>query len=85
MHGIKIEFTDETQPIYWSNFQKYIDTASNGDYPTKISLMYSELQQYGGMLNPYYAYKSGVDTLHFMSTDNCEQFISKWRAYEHLR
>jgi len=84
MQGIKVEFTDNTKPDYWSNFQRYIDNVSNGDYNTRVSLTYSELQRYRGMLNPYYAYRSGVDTLHFMTREQHDQFIAKWSEYEHI-
>lgn len=83
MYGIKIEFTDKTQPEYWIKFQKYVDNASNGDYTRIVAMTYSELQRFGGMINPLYAYRSGVDTLHFMTEDNFNQFVEKWSSYEH--
>lgn len=84
MYGIKIEFTDKTQPVFWINFQKHIDKVSNGDYNNKISLTFSELQRFNGMLNPYYAYRAGVDTLHFMTREQHNQFVEKWSNYEHI-
>lgn len=83
MYGIKIEFTGNSQPEYWLKFQKYIDKVSNGEYNTAVSMLYSELRRFGGMLNPYYAYRSGVETLHFMTEDQFNQFVEKWSNYEH--
>jgi hypothetical protein len=84
MYGVKIEFTDKSQPDYWIKFQKYIDKVSHGAYNTAVSMTYSELQRFNGMLNPYYAYRSGVDTLHFMTKEKHDKFINKWSNYEHI-
>jgi|688.fasta_scaffold07873_7 hypothetical protein len=83
MYGIKVEFTDKTQPIYWSNFQSYVLKSTNSNYSAMVSLTYHELQRFGGMLNPLYAYRSGVNTLHFMTNEQFTQFVEKWSNYEH--
>jgi hypothetical protein len=83
MQGYKTEFTDTSKPAYWRNFEAYL-MASTNDYSTYVSHMYSELQKHDGMLNPYYCYKSGVDTLHFMTKEKHDKFINKWSNYEHI-
>lgn len=83
MYGIKVEFTDETQPTYWVNFKSHVVNSTQGNYPAMIAMIYSELQRFGGMLNPLYAYRAGVDTLHFMTIEQHYQFIEKWSTNEH--
>lgn len=81
MQGIKIEFTDETCPTYWKKFRKYLTKTSNDNYSTYVSNLYHELRQYGCILNPLYAYRSGVDTLHFNNLENYSKFVEFWNNY----
>jgi len=81
MNGIQIEIDKEKQPLYWSNFLKYINIVSMDDYDKFILLRFRELSRYGAILNPLFAQSYNYDTLYFNNKDKFKEFVKKWSEY----